>query len=98
MIGWIHRVETRMSSDPQPHRKLIKHYHEPGDLHELTFSTYSRRPLLTNDRWRRWLSEGIDESGAKEGCRLVAFVFMPEHVHLLILPETPDEDVVSRFL
>ena len=26
----------------------MRHYHEPGDLHELTFSSYRRMPLLTN--------------------------------------------------
>ena len=31
-----------------PHRKRIRHYHEPGELHECTFSCY-RMPLLTND-------------------------------------------------
>src|SRR5713226_1926649 len=34
---------THMNS----HRKTVKHYHEPGDLHELTFSCYERRQLLT---------------------------------------------------
>ncbi len=31
----------------RPHRKRVKHFHEPGDLHELTFSCYRRLPLLT---------------------------------------------------
>lgn len=31
------------------HRKTIKQFHEPGHLHELTFSCYRRLPLLTND-------------------------------------------------
>jgi hypothetical protein len=34
----------------RPHRKLVKHYHEPGDLHELTFSYYKRQPLLDPPR------------------------------------------------
>ena len=25
---------------PGDHRRRVKHYHEPGDLHELTFSCY----------------------------------------------------------
>jgi len=87
-----------MATSPQPHRKRIKHFHEPGDLHELTFSTYRRKPLLTNDTWRCWLAESIDEACEKENCRLVAFVFMPEHVHLLILPESPGPQTISRFL
>ena len=69
-------------------RKLIKHFHEPGDLHELTFSCYRRLPLLTNDEWRCRLARCIDEANLKESMQLVAFVFMPEHVHLLVSPKT----------
>jgi putative transposase len=36
-------------SHTQPHTKLVKHYHDPGDFHELTFSCYRRMQLLTND-------------------------------------------------
>lgn len=69
-----------------PHRKLVKHVHEPGHLHEFTFSCYGRRPLLTNDRWRRYLADSIRTAGEQFNVQLIAFVFMPEHVHLLTLP------------
>ena len=29
----------------------MRHFHEAGHLHELTFSCYRRMPLLTNDSW-----------------------------------------------
>ncbi len=79
------------------HRKLVKHYHEAGDIHELTFSCYQRRPLLTNDEWRQELSRCIDSAGKQTNIELVAFVFMPEHVHLLIVP-TNSEPLISRYL
>jgi putative transposase len=69
-----------------PHRKLVKHYHEPGDLHELTFSCYHRLPLLTNDEWRKQLSRCIDDGGERTNIELAAFVYMPEHLHLLVVP------------
>ena len=47
-------------SATRPHRKLIKHFHEPGDSHELAFSCYQRQPLLTNDVWREQLAHCID--------------------------------------
>jgi putative transposase len=81
----------------QPHRKRIRHFHEPGDVHELTFSCYHRLPLLTNNAWRTILSRSIDEACESLGCRLAAFVYMPEHVHLLIWGITKKEDV-SRLL
>lgn len=84
----------------QPHRKRVKHYHEPGDFHELTFSCYQRLPLLTNDTWRGHLAGSLDDALCEHAFRLVAFVFMPEHVHLLIWPTLRDAgpECVSRFL
>ncbi|MCA8997547.1 MAG: transposase [Planctomycetaceae bacterium] len=80
-----------------PHRKRIKHFHEPGHLHELTFSTYQQKPLLTNDDWREKLARSIDT--ANQTCRfqLVAFVFMPEHLHLLTNP-LDDEPEFGKYL
>ena len=47
-------------------------------------------PLLTNEVWRRLLAESIDRAMRGHGFDLVAFVFMPEHVHLLALPTRPE--------
>ncbi|HEY6564218.1 MAG TPA: transposase [Pirellulaceae bacterium] len=79
------------------HRKTVKHYHEPGDLHELTFSCYRRMPLLTNDDWRKRLSRFIENAKREMSFDLVAFVYMPEHVHLLVYPTLPEPDL-GRFL
>jgi putative transposase len=76
-----------------PHRKLVKHFHEPGHLHAFTFSCFQRRPLLTNDRWRRYLAESIDAACDKFNFQLAAFVFMPEHVHLLTLPLDAEAEI-----
>ena len=54
-------------------------------------------PLLTNDVWRGILAESLDAACATEGFGLVAFVFMPEHVHLLVVPLTAKSDI-SRLL
>lgn len=69
-----------------PHRKRVRHFHDPGDLHELTFSCYQRMPLITNDRWREILGHAIDRAMIGQGYRLAAFVYMPEHVHLIVYP------------
>jgi REP-associated tyrosine transposase len=71
------------------HRKRVRHYNNPGDCHELTFSCYQRLPLLTNDKWRQMLSESIDRATERYRYRyrLAAFIFMPEHVHLLVYPD-----------
>ena len=71
---------------PTNHRKRIKHFDDPSHLRELTFSCYDRRPLLTSDLWREMLSRAIDAANDRHNWRLTAFVYMPEHVHLLVFP------------
>ncbi len=78
-------------------RKRVRHYHEPGDLHELTFSCYRRMPLTTNDVWRKLLCQSIDRAVERWSYRLIAFVLMPENLHLLVLPTTKVVEV-DRFL
>ena len=77
-----------MPTDPL-HRKTVKHYDDPGQAHELTFSCYRRMALLTDDSRRRLLSKAIDRATDKQGFALIAFVYMPEHVHLLVCPREP---------
>ena len=43
-------------------------------------------PRLTNHVWRELLSRAIDRALENHDWRLAAFVFMPEHVHLLVFP------------
>lgn len=78
-------------------RKLVRHVHETGHLHELTFSCYRRLPLLTNDDWRGRLARSLDEANREMDIELVGFVFMPEHVHLLVHLTDPDQSI-GRYL
>ena len=79
----------------EPHRKRVKHYHEPGDLHELTFSCYGRSQLLLRDDWRILLCQAIDKAVAAHDFALVAFVLMPEHVHLLVYPRSQTANALA---
>ena len=67
--------------------KKIRHYNVPGHLHFLTFSCFDRLPILTNDLWRGHLAESLQEARRKHHVDLWAYVFMPEHVHLLVRPK-----------
>ncbi len=71
-----------------PHRKQVRHFDEPGHVHELTFSCYRRRPLLVEDRVRVVFCEALGRAIQKHEFRLLAFVVMPEHVHPLVHPRT----------
>lgn len=68
------------------HRKTRKVYDREGDAHFLTFSCFRRLPLLSRDRTCQWMVDAIDLSRRKNPFDLWAWVIMPEHVHLVLLP------------
>ena len=61
-------------------------FNEPGHAHELTFSCYARHPFLRSERTCGWLAEAIEAARTKHQFELWAYVFMPEHVHLIVYP------------
>jgi len=67
-------------------RKLRRSVDEPGHAHELTFSCYRSLPLLSNDSTRLWLLDALRQARSKLDLELWAYVIMPEHVHILLLP------------
>lgn len=79
------------------HRKQVKHFNEPGDAHLLTFSCYRREALLLKFGWPALFSESVDRALLKHSFGLTAFVYMPEHVHLLVFPRVEAYDI-SRLL
>ena len=58
----------------------------PGDAHELTFCCYKKRPFLTNENARSYLIDSLNASRVRYHFDIWAWVFMPEHVHILIYP------------
>jgi putative transposase len=65
---------------------LRRTFNEPGHAHELTFSCFRRYRFLSRDRTRNWLADSINAARAEHQFDLWAWVFMPEHVHLIIRP------------
>ncbi|MCO6439169.1 MAG: transposase [Phycisphaerae bacterium] len=47
------------------------------------------------DRTRQWTIEAVEFARGKHGFHLWAYVIMPEHVHLLIYPQTPEYRIRS---
>jgi len=66
--------------------KRVKRYDIPGHAHFITFSCYRRLPLLSNDVWRSWLCQSVRAACEERRVALWAYVFMPEHIHLLARP------------
>jgi putative transposase len=68
-------------------RKKRRNYNVPGDAHELTFSTCRWLPLLSRPAARDLFITCLDKARKSGGFRIIAYVVMPNHVHLLVLPD-----------
>ncbi len=63
------------------------HYDNLNTARFITFSTYRRLPLLTDPTRIQVLLQNIDMTREKHSFRLLGYVVMPEHVHLVIHPQ-----------
>jgi putative transposase len=80
-------------------RNKLKRYYGQGHLHFITFSCYRRLPLLGNRRARDRFVKILGEVREQYRFRLVGYVVMPEHVHLLISePNTGTPSTVLQVL
>ena len=66
-------------------------YNDPGHAHELTFSCYHKYAFLT-ERTCAWLAEAIQAARTELQYSLWAYVFMPDHVHLIVWPQRREYD------
>jgi putative transposase len=72
-------------------------YNDPGQAHELTFSCYRGFHFLAKERTCQWLAESIRDALREYNYSLWAYVFMPEHAHLIVFPNERIYDD-SKFL
>ena len=76
--------------------KGLKRHYGQGDLHFITFCCYHRRRYLETVRARNLFLKVLEEVRSKFAFRLIGYVLMPEHVHLLM--SEPKKGNVSRVL
>ncbi|MCK4857663.1 MAG: transposase [candidate division Zixibacteria bacterium] len=67
----------------------LKHYDYDGRARFVTFATHKRIPILTNDLFCYRAAKAIDDARNKYRLRLLGYVIMPDHVHLVLVP--PEE-------
>ncbi len=71
---------------PRTHRKRCKRFDVDGDPHCLTFSCFGRLALFSRPRTCQWMLQAFKLGREKDLYDLWAFVIMPEHVHVVLLP------------
>ena len=65
-------------------RNPLRRFYGRGHLHFVTFSCYRRQPLLGTFEARDRFLKILDEVCSRHKFRIVGYVVMPEHVHLLM--------------
>lgn len=78
-----------------PQSRHRRNYNIVGHAHELTFCCYQRYKFLKAERTCRWLAEAINDARVELQFDLWAYVFMPDHVHLIIHPRVAPYDMAS---
>ena len=76
-------------------RQHRRDYNEPGHAHELTFCCYQGFKFLRAERTCKWLAEAIEATRVDLNFDLWAYVFMPEHVHLIVRPRESEYDIAE---
>jgi putative transposase len=79
----------------QPKRRHRRTFNEPGHAHALTFSCYHGYHFLAAESTCRWLGGAIDAARKEFDFQLWAYVFMPDHAHLLVFPRRKQYDVAE---
>ncbi len=73
--------------------RTIRHYDVPGHAHELTFSCVDMLPLFSDNDTCEWFVRSLSMASRTHQFHLWAFVLMPNHAHVLILPLEEDYSI-----
>jgi putative transposase len=68
------------------HRKMCKRWDDRWEAHFVTFSCFRRQPFFLGRQSPGWLLDSLSAARERGLFELWAYVIMPEHVHLVILP------------
>jgi putative transposase len=64
----------------------LQHFYGQKHLHYLTAGTYRRARIFDSDRFKLKFVQTLDDLRTELGFKIVGYVLMPEHCHLLIWP------------
>jgi putative transposase len=64
----------------------LEHFYGQNQLHYLTANTYRKARIFDSDRYKRKFIQTLDDLRSELGFRIIGYVLMPEHCHLLIWP------------
>jgi putative transposase len=74
----------------------LKRFQNAESLHFITFSCFHWLPLLDEPRAKQAVDAVLQQTRARHQARVYAYVWMPEHIHLLI--DEPPQILLAQFL
>lgn len=77
--------------------KLCKRFDLSGQAHELTFCCYKNQNFLSKQLTCDFLAKSINKASKVHKFEIWAYVFMPNHVHLLVFSKKKEYSI-SKFL
>ncbi len=69
-------------------RKRLQRHDAPGTARFLTFSCYQRYPLFGNDAIKAEFVDRLERVSTELAVAVLAWVIMPNHIHLIVFSET----------
>jgi putative transposase len=78
-----------------PEHPKRRTFNEPGHAHELTSRCYHGFKFLAVERTCLWLADAIGKARVDLDFALWAYVYMPEHVPLIVYPRRPGYEIAS---
>jgi putative transposase len=64
----------------------LRHYDNLDTARFITFSCFRRQPNLSNDSTKELFIAELNNARVKYRLRILGYVIMPEHVHLVLVP------------
>ncbi len=64
----------------------LRHYDHDGRARFVTFNTHRSIPLLTDPEFNQIVADTLFSVCRTRQLRLLAYVVMPEHVHIVVVP------------
>ena len=71
---------------------------KPNTFHYLTMVTFNRVPVFKSEKACQFFIEVLAETRKKHPFKLVGYVIMPDHVHLILNPVECDISLVGKAL
>ena len=74
---------------PDQPRKQLHRYDQPNQARFLTFSCHNRKPYLSTPGACDAFAASLSKARTTYNFKLLAWVAMPDHIHLILIPDLP---------